>query len=223
MVRDYTDGRLARRAEQRVRVLREGIGASAEFAAPFGEYQRIRTEYGEGRQQQAMRKMEVLVKKHPNAPFAAEGESWLGSAYRHDGQLDLALSWYRAAAHHAGNRETRWRARKGEADTLAALVRLDEAEAIYRALLAEGGDDDWEAQVKTVEYALIELEAERRRARGTVWAWAALGVLALAMLGLTWWASGDRRAFLNALVRFPTELVYLAPVALLWIVLAPRF
>jgi len=142
---------------------------------------------------------EALLARHPDFPDAAHASYWLATLYRDEGRTAEALARLRAVAALPGGGEWAERARAAEGDLLIARGDLDGAERAF-ASLGEG-------------FAAAEgqrrVAIERWRGRGYVAAWivvaasAAAGVLAVRR------AAGSFRP----LLRPPTELLFLLPVA----------
>ena len=86
MIANYGDGRLARRAEQRLAVLARGMG-DGRWADVLGQYQKILGRYGGGDRIAAIAAMERLVADNPEFPLAGDARFWIASSYRHDGRL----------------------------------------------------------------------------------------------------------------------------------------
>jgi outer membrane protein assembly factor BamD (BamD/ComL family) len=215
LIEAYSGTRLARRAEGRLEVLRRGLGEGGRWAEALGRYQSILTRYGRGERLPAIADMESLVRTHPEFPLAGDAMLWIGVGYRQDGRLDEAIEWLDRARRSAGDPDLAWRAGKAHGDALLSRGDYGEAAERYRAL-----DRSSPARAQMVQAALERLGRERGRARLTVLAWmvvtAFVGALVIALRRV----AGSWPAVARALVRPPTELIFLLPVAVLWVVIA---
>lgn len=211
----YPSGRLARRAERRLQVLERGMGGDPRWADVLGQYQAILSRYGGGQRKRAVDDMKRLVEANPGFPLAGEARFWIGNSYRHDGWFDKAVDWYRRAYRDSRDPDLVWRAKKAESDALMSRGDFDDAEAILTRL-----DSDDPARRQMVASALDKLRRERSRSRIASSGYIVLVAFSLAMLLALWRSAGGARQTLRALLRPPTELIFLLPVAAIWIAVA---
>ncbi len=213
LLRDYPQSNLAIRAAKRAELLRRGMGPDQRSAAALAEYNDVLHRFVDRPRAESIARMEKLVAEHPDFPLAPEAVFWIGSMYQQDGRLDRALARFREVVERWPKADAEPRARKAIGDVLVAQGDFDGAEREYRSLLGRG---DAALEVIARE-ALGKARVERRRSRAYLAAWIVALLFPLAMTILARRAAGSWRGAARALRKPPVELVYLLPVALLFV------
>lgn len=210
LIERYPRARAARRAERRLELLRRGLGSDDRWANVLGSYQAIMTRYSRGERVRALGEMVQLVEANPEFPLVGEARLWIASGYRIDGWLDEAAIWYRRAREGAEG-DLQWRATKALADVALARGEYDDADELYQSLAT-----DTPVREQVVDTSLAKLATLRARARWALVGWAAVALFVLAMAIVLYRSTGGANSALRALIRPPTELIYLVPVAAIW-------
>lgn len=164
----------------------------------------------------ALRRLADLIDASPGYPRAAAARLWLGDRWLEQGDFDLAVAAYRAAAATPG--ATPVERRLAQLGRISALTALDDFAAADRELAALAADPA--ADPIAIARARDELDTLRARHALRIAAWILLSVLAGAALVLIRRAAGSTRAALRALVRPPIEAYFLVPVAAIVIAVA---
>jgi len=205
--RRYPDNRRTLAASRRASALVEQTGSSAEGLAAQQRFLAIRQGYAARSEAESFAMAEALVRDHPDWPGAPAVALWLAGLDARAGRYEAALRRYLAAAERYAAPEARFDALRGAGDMALALHRFDEAERHYRALDPRGDP----GRAAAIADALTGI----REARGR-WHWLWLSLIAstagfLALIVSL--AAGRPRASLRALWPPPSEVLYLAPVA----------
>jgi len=209
----YPEARAARRAQRRLEVLRRGMG-DGKWAEVLGQYQTILTRYSEGDRPGAIAAMKKLVKENPEFPLAGEARLWIASGYRIEGWLDEAADWYARARDGAGE-DLAWRADKALADVLLARGDYDGAERLFSSLAR-----DTPVREQVVESSLAKVAKLRSRHHWSIAAWGVVFLFIALMVAVLVRSTSGARGAVRALVRPPTELLFLLPVAAVWTAVA---
>ena len=154
-----------------------------------------------------LEQLEALLVASPGYPRGAPARIWLGDRWAQQGEWSHALALFTDAIAAASDPVVRRRATVRRIEALAALDRHDDASAAVHAFSSDPAADP--EAVRRIS-ALVDTHRARYRVR--IGAWIALGVLALAGLGVLARATGSPRAALRALFRPPVEVLYAVPV-----------
>lgn len=206
-----TDERVAQRARADLQRLSMLAGAGGEWDATATEHdrllQRIRAP---GDPTPALRELEALVRSHPRYPRAAMAMLALAQGWEQTGETDRALRWLHEAAMSAGSLVDRTRA---IAELARAQIRHADFDAA-RMSIARVSDPMLATRLRD-SLATAQL---RRVIRWIVTAMLALlaGLVAVTLRR----REGSWRAALRAVARPPTEVLFLAPVGVVFAVVA---
>jgi tetratricopeptide (TPR) repeat protein len=207
---EHGSSRQARRARVRIAEIEHAIGAGGQWLAVAERHEQIlREAVGKSDPSAQVRELEELVAANPEYPRATDARMWIGETWLRLGFPRRAADVFRAARDVAPAGEPRWRAGKALGDALAAAGALDDAEAVYRALVGEG--DALADRVLAEE--LEHLDTIRARARLILIAWIGLALAVAFVLAHAWLAAGGPRAAARALARPPLEVWFFLPVA----------
>lgn len=199
----------ARRLRERLTAI-TGAGRWDRVAA---EHERLVADVHDGGDpRDALARLEQLVRANPGYPRATRARVAIARGWEQEGDRDRALAWMREAA------RGRERGRQVAVELVEMLIRdgaLDEADAVLRELSADPATD--RAALGRVADALATAEHRAWIRRGL---WAVLGTLLIAALVTLRRSTGSWRAAGRALRRPPTEVLFLAPIAVVLVVVA---
>lgn len=197
VVSHYPSNRLARRARTRAEVLGRGLQSGI---APLRQYDEILARP----RPDATAKMESLLSRHPDFALADRALFWLGQRYGAAGQLDQAQATYRRLEQRFPKSVWARRAQGARADLLLARGHPFAARALYRELasapdpmIRAAGQEGLEASLRWLVRALLA---------------------ALAAAYLLAYVARSLRGLRAAPA--PLELLYYAPVALVFVLAA---
>jgi tetratricopeptide (TPR) repeat protein len=206
----YPSSRLARRVRAHLDAMARDVGIGDRWLAVAAERDAIlRAAAGKRDPSDEVHRMEALVLAQREFPAAGDAAMWIGDTWRRLGRLEAARRWYAQAQGLARDDLARWRARKAEADVLAAATDFDAAAAIYRSLRGQG-DRIADRALDVAEDELAVAVARHRRLR---WAYLALAVIAIGAIATLRRDAGSWRAAGRVLVRPPAEAIFLLPAA----------
>lgn len=199
--------------EHAVRRARTDIERLAAIAGGAGEWGRVAAAHEELAQQiarpgdpvPALRELEALVRANPTYPRAAPAMLALARGWQLEGDADRALGWLRHADAAATTASDRLRAR---ADLVRAQIRLGELAEAREAI------DKLPDPSLAVQLRRSLARAELRR----VIRWGVMGVLVVVAAAAAFAlarVAGSWRRIPRLLIRPPTEVWYLAPIAAL--------
>ena len=221
----------AKRARGELALVERAAGQGAQWSAVAAEHDRLEQRVlAGGDPKPAVRELEALIEKNPGYPRAALAMLLVAHAHEGEGDADAALAWLdraqavarpsdrvfvRAELVHALIRAGDLSRARDEIERLAAMVREDGRSVAEPAREGRGAD----ARPVAAELRRELAHAERRRSlRWGLWGAlaviAALSVLALRRAAGSWRAAGRR------IVRPPVELYYLAPIAVVLVIIA---
>ena len=212
LILEAPGSRLARRAESRAEALARTLGPGDRFAPTIVAIGRA-SRRPPGEQLAGAEELAAALAATPDFPGRAETARWIAGAYRRADRYPEARTWFeraRVAADETGATDDAREARRGLAEIATAVGDYDDARARYQALRVDAAPGDLIGIDAALE-RIATLEARRARAR---WAWV---VVALALVAA---AAALRRTGLRALWPPPTELLYLAPPAVLLSIMA---
>ncbi len=212
VVRDYPGSRQAARAERRVQLLREGLGADGRGEPALAAWNDILNGFPTRTRRASLALAQQLLAAQPGWILAPRVLHWVGEQQQQLGEHEAALASYRAVQQKWPGDDWALRARRSEADELTALGRFAEAEAVYTSLR---GAQPGGPYAKELSEAVVRMQAARAHARLETGAWIALALLVLAAAAGLRRDTGSLAAAARALVRPPLELIYLLPVAVL--------
>lgn len=207
LIREAPGSRLARRAEKRAGELARTLGPGDRYAPTIVAVARA-ARRPPADQLVGAEELAAALTATPDYPGRAEVARWIAGAYRRADRYPEARTWFeraRDAADQLGATDDGREARRGLAELATAVGDFAAARAGYRTLLTGASPGD-RVGIESALARIDTLEGRRARAQG---AWIVLGVLAI-VAGLAL-----RRAGVRALWPPPTELLYLAPVAVL--------
>ncbi|MBI4508384.1 MAG: tetratricopeptide repeat protein [Deltaproteobacteria bacterium] len=216
IVNDYPSSRLALRAKRRAEALRNAMGPGGRDAAVVAEFQEILIGFSSRPVAESIARMERLLGEHPGFAEAPRGLYWLGHRYREAGRHDDAAVQFRRVEAAQPRSEWALLARKARGDMLVDQGDLDGAERVYLSI-SELADPGSVETAKVVDGAMQRLGWERWRKRADLAAWTILGLFLLGCGAVTWREAGSLRDAALALARPPVEVLYLLPVALLFV------
>lgn len=153
---------------------------------------------------------DALVREHPGWAGAPAVSLWVAAIEARRGNYAAALARYLDAAERYPGPEVRFDALRGAGDMALRLGRYDQAARHYRAL--DPGDDP--GRRAAIDEALAQVVSARGRARWLAASGAVAGAGFLALLVSLALAARSVRGALRSLWPPPTEVLYLAPVAL---------
>lgn len=209
-----TDPALVRRARTERARLATLTGDTGEWTAVASSHERLVTALGrDGDPRATLNALAQLVDSHPAYPRRVIVMLAIAAGWEREGHADRAVHWLRRARDSATEPLDRLRA---HADLVRTLVRDRELTA---------ASEELERLASTAPPALvIELRASldraymRRVVRRVLWA------LLAALAAVAAWSArrhaGTWRAAARAIVRPPTEVLFLAPVAAVLVALA---
>ncbi|HEY4180730.1 MAG TPA: hypothetical protein VGM90_27990 [Kofleriaceae bacterium] len=212
-IEDGTDPQLVRRAKASLERLAQTGGA--QFDAATREYDELRAALtAPGDPRPAIAKLEAFVRANASYPRVNDARLALARAHELEGNWDTAIAWVREAAANAGN-EPGQRTRLELARTLIHARMLGDAKAELDAMAADPRVDQ---QARDFLETTLD-KAERRQWIRRI-AWLVLALFAGAAAWLTRRTTGSWGATARAFVRPPTELLFLAPFAAIFIAVA---
>ncbi len=212
----YPDSREALGAKRRLDELVKGLGAGGKGAAALAAYTDVLQRFHLRDQSDSIRRMEALVRTFPKWSGLPKAMLWLGARHEGANRLAQADKWYRAAAELAEQRTTApdrdehlFEAYRGAGTIAARRGQFDRARGYFERMPV--GDDASKRHAR--DRLLADLGARKRR---TTWYVIAIGVLVLLLgagiaslrLNSESWAASAR-----ALLRPPTEIVFMIPIA----------
>ena len=210
---DYPDSRAALAASRRARLLRDELGPDGSGAGPLAAFTAIQHSFTESGAAASVKRVEELLDKYPSWSGRPRALLWLADLHGKEGNSDAAIDRYVEAATAAPGSSVAFAGYRGAGGVALAADRFDDAERYFR-LMPINGDP---SRQRDFEHALLLLDHARLRARFYQLAFIILFVIAGA-LGLALWRStGSARAGLARLTRPPTECIYMAPIATLFI------
>ena len=206
-----SDDQLARRARAELARLTATTGAAGEWTAVAADQARIEARLGQpGDPKPALAELEALVAAHPDYPRAWAAMIEIAHGWQRDGAAAHAIAWLERARDAAPAGPDRTHA---SAELVRGLVLAGEL-GRARGELAVVPDP---VVARSLEQTLARAET-RRTIR---WLVAGLLVaLAIAALVSLRRAAGSWRAALRRLVRPPAEVIYFAPIALVFVIVA---
>jgi TolA-binding protein len=202
VARRWPQSRLARRARGRADFLR---GSLATGEGPLREYQAILSAAPSRPPAESAARMERLLASHPDFALADRALYWLGSSYAEQRRWDEAMARFADVERRFPRSDWAARAMKARGDLLLARRHPYEARAVFTEL---AGAADPTARAAGAE----GLENVTRALRRLVLAALALGYLIAFFVAHAW------RLGAAGLRRVPTELLYYAPVALVFVI-----
>lgn len=200
----YPSSRLERRARTRAEFLAASLKSGA---GPLKEYQAIVAPGKRPAAPETIARMEALLKAHPDFALADRALFWLGEQYVASKQPAEAEARFRAVEERFAGSEWAARAKKARADLLLSRRHPFAARALYRELHAErelvarAGGEEGLAAVDTAIRRFVELLLSI----AYLLAFVVLHALAMRRRG----ARG-----------VPIEVLFYAPVALLFVIAA---
>lgn len=213
-----TDDQLVRRARATLARIASMTGGGR-WDAVAREHERLVTEIFGGNDPRAeLAELAVLVEREPDYPRVNGARGALARGWEQEGEREVALRWYRAAA-TAGGAEP---GRRAHLELVRALLRFDELDAAETeiASLTTG------VPVAPDGAGLRAVQEQLATARQRAWIrWGLRGVMAVllivAILSLRR-AAGSFAAVARRLVPPPLEVMFLVPLAAVLIIVAYR-
>jgi TolA-binding protein len=201
----YPTSRLARRAKTRGDFLASSLKTGE---APLREYEDILRQYAKQPPAQSIARMEKLVRAHPDFALVDRALYWLGTSEAEQQHDARAIQWFLEVEERFPSSEWAQRAKKSRGDLLLRDGRTSEARQVYAQL---GQSSDLLARAASQE----GLGAVRQVVRRSALLWVAVIYVALFLL-----AHLIVLRRLHAGFRVPTEVLFYAPVALLFVLAA---
>ncbi len=201
----YPSSRLSRRAQTRADFLARSLTTGEE---PLRVYDDILTGAAARPRAESRARMEQLLQKWPDFALADRALFWLGQRLAEDHRWKEAMARYAELERRFPSSEWALRAKKARADILLSRGHPFEARAIYRDLVAHGD-------------AVARSAGHEGLADSVSWIARAIGVV-VCVLYLIAFAWLHVRAVVPRarLRRVPLELLYYAPVAVLFVAAA---
>ena len=201
----YPSSRLSRRARTRADFLARSLSTGEE---PLREYDAILAGAASSSRAGSRARMEALLSKWPDFALADRALYWLGQRYSDERRWDEAMARFAELERRFPASEWALRAKKARADILLSRGHPFGARAIYRGLIATSD-------------TVARSAGHEGMADSVRWIARAIGVV-VCILYLVAFAWLQVRAVVPRarLRKLPLELVYYAPVALLFVVAA---
>ena len=205
------DEQAVRRARGDIERLAAMVGAGGEWNAVAATHDRLAERIrGPGDPTQALRELETLVRRHHGYPRAAMAMLVLARGWESEGEPERAITWLREASTAASVPTDRMRA---NAELVRALVRHGELTAA-RDAIGSIRDPALARQLR----AAVDRAKWRRATRWSVAA--VLIAIALAAAIALRRSCGSWRSVAKRLVRPPPEVLFLAPIAAVFVAVA---
>jgi tetratricopeptide (TPR) repeat protein len=216
IVRDFPDGRVARRAQSRLVEMSAVGGVDGRWDAIAAEYERLQWSAAQAEDPHAaLSAVATLLTDHRDFPPWFVAALWLGESWQRIGERDRAHRWLVLASAAARDPAERFRVQLAQAALLADRGDLIGARRMVAAAVPP------DAIATTVQRdAIGQLDRRRLRHRLHLAAFAAMGaVLVIAGFAL-WRRPRSWRTAVRSLWPPPLEVVYLAPIAVVFAVVA---
>jgi predicted negative regulator of RcsB-dependent stress response len=205
------DERVAQRARGDLKRIVAIAGESGQWATVAAAHERLATRArGPGDPRSTLRELEALVRDNPGYPRAAMAMLAIAQGWEREAEPERAIHWLQEATRAATTPTDKTRCLAELARTFVRHGDLDEA----RATIAQIGDPILAAELR----GRVAAAEVRRTIRWIAFAllFALTGVAAFACRR----AAGSWRLAARALLRPPTEALFVAPIAALLAVVA---
>ena len=215
----------AKRARGELAIVERAAGAGGEWSAVAAQHDRLEQQmFAGGDPKPAARELEALIASNPGYPRAALAMLLVAHAREGEGDAGAALAWLEKAQAVAAPVDRVF----VRAELVRTLIRAGELtrarDEIARLEIPGSPDLPREARGADARPVAAELRRELARAEPRRWLrytlWGVLAVLAFASAVALLRAAGSWRAAVRRLVRPPTEVYFLVPIAAVLVIVA---
>jgi tetratricopeptide (TPR) repeat protein len=205
------DDQLARRAHGDLARLAGVAGATGQWGAVAAQHDRLEARLGaSGDPKPTLRELEAMIEANPGYPRAWSAMIAVAHGWERDGDAGRALGWLHRARDAAP----------------AGADRVHASAELARTLIRHGGLAEARTEIDAIPDAALATalrgQLARAETRRTIrWLVAGLLVVLLtaAIVSLRR-VTGSWRAVMRRLVRPPAEVIYLVPIALVFVIVA---
>ena len=209
----YPDSRSAVAASRRYKELQLNLGTGTQGATAVAAWNDVLTEFPRRPVAESVGIVEALVIDHPTWPGRARALVWLATLHHRRGEWKQAARRYDEAAAAAKDPELQFEALLGAGTVAIRTGRFRDADARFSRLPYDGAPGRKRAR----DDAFKRLERAKLRAGLYVASFVVLGVLLLGLLFSLRRSAGSWPAAGKALWRPPVEVIYMAPVAAIFV------
>ncbi len=209
ILHDFPDHKAALAASRRLPPLRAALGPGDRGAAALAAFTEIKQRHAERGVDESIRRMEELVAAHPDWPGLPDALLWLAETQARTGRHAEARRRFLEVAERWPADPRAFAALEGAAQATLAQRDWAGAEELYRRLPV--GDDPARLQVRAA--GLEAVARERTRHRLYLGGHALVAAVLIGLLLSLRLAAGSWPAAGRALLRPPTEILYMIPVA----------